>query len=158
FRLFDLKETIKGVGTVLHLAIQNNQAPMLEYLLQHQHQETRALLEMKDEVGRTPLQLAAYVGDLHSIRLLHQQGVDLNRGRDQAHGTAVHYAALGQQPQAIQLLDFLGADLLALDDQYQAPLQYLKKDEANFRAHQCKDLLQRLPRIERTQKTAPPDF
>nr|XP_055238282.1 E3 ubiquitin-protein ligase MIB2 isoform X8 [Gorilla gorilla gorilla] len=53
--------------------------------------------------GRTALQVAAYLGQVESIRLLLQAraGVDLP---DDEGNTALHYAALGNQPEAARVL------------------------------------------------------
>ena len=64
FQQIDLTETIPLIeGTILHLAIRTNETPMLEYLLQELHGITHAILRKRDKEGRTPLQLAAFLGD-----------------------------------------------------------------------------------------------
>jgi len=154
----NLKDKIVGVGNVLHLAIDSDQALMLEYLIQNHPEIVRDLSVEKDGSRRTPLQLAAYLGDLYAIRLLHQQGVDLNQGKDQEGGTAVHYAARGHKPDAIQLLDWLGADLRALDNNDSPPIQQIDKTIKIPDALRCRDLLARLPQIDKRAKTEPPNY
>ncbi|CAM0117618.1 patatin-like phospholipase family protein [Rhabdochlamydiaceae symbiont of Dictyostelium giganteum] len=152
-------EPVPKVGNVLHLAIQCNQSEMLAHLLQEKYGKTLELLEMTDPVGRTPLQLAAFLGDLYAIRYLYEQYTRLNEGDLEAGGTAVHYAVQGGQPDAIQLLDYLGASLVSPDDEGRAPLALLSgRKDLTSQEIRCKNLLETLPRMNRTAKTAPPTY
>jgi len=153
----NLKQPIPRIGTVLHLAIQTNQAPMLKFLLQNQHKDTNILTEMTDFLGRTPLQLAAYLGDLYAIKFLHAQGVDLNKGEGTKGGTALHYAALGKHPKAIEFLGYLGIKPSPLDANQQTPLA-LVKDLKTPSARECAALLGKLSKLGRRAMTRPVNF
>ena len=157
FQKLDLSHPVHGIGNLLHLAIRSNQAPMLEHLLSKHAEKVKSLFSQKDPEGRTPLQLAAFLGDLYAIRLLHAHKVDFNQGADQEGGTAVHYAARGEQPEAIRLLDWLGAPLQSLDDMGRSPVTIVE-GEKTLSAKKCKGLLLTLPKIEKIEKTEPPNY
>ena len=154
----NLHQSTPHVGTILHIAIQANQAPMLDHILRTQHQQAKTLIEQRDSFGRTPLQLAAFLGDLHAINLLHTHGVALNSGNNEKNGTAVHFAALGGHHEVIQLLDYLGAELLALNSEGESAITCIiaKKMEPKYK--ECIALLQKLPNLAKKDKTQPPDF
>jgi ankyrin repeat protein len=80
FYYFNLTQSIPYIGTVLHVAIQNNQPSMLAYLLSEHTNEMKTLFYHQDPQGRSPLQLAAYLGDLSAIRLFHRYGIVLDYG------------------------------------------------------------------------------
>ena len=157
FNQINFTRPIPGFGNLLHFAIHANQSQMLEYLLSSHLDTLRPLLNQRDPQGRTPLQLAAFLGDLNAIQQLHSRGVDLNYGDGEVGGTAVHYAALGEQPDAITLLDWLGAPLTCLDNNCVTPILLLEGKKSPL-AKECKSLLTRLPRIDKADKTAPPNF
>ena len=158
FKQLDLTRFIPGVGNLLHLAIRANQSPMLKHLLSFYFDRFKPLLNQRDFQGRTPLQLAAFLGDLNAIRQLHDRGVDLNYGNGQKGGTAFHYAALGEQPDVIRLLDWLGATLTSCQDNDSIPPLHLLENKQGPLAKECESLLTRLPRMARTEKTEPPNF
>jgi predicted acylesterase/phospholipase RssA/ankyrin repeat protein len=149
--------SVYGIGNLLHLAIRTNQAPMLDYLLCAHAVDAKKLLNHLDPEGKTPLQLASYLGDLCAIRLLCQHGADLHYGTQEKGGTAVHYAAQGQQPNAICLLDWLGADLQSTDDRGRTPIILLEGIKTPL-AKTCKGFLTSLPRLSRSEKTEPPNY
>lgn len=157
----NLKQRNPRVGTLLHLAILSNQSPMLEYLLHNHYADVKDLLIEKDPDRRTPLQLAAYLGDLYAIKLLadklilEKQGLDAGEG--EPGGTAVHQAALGKQPEAIRCLDFLGAKLNLPDDQHKSPIHYVENDTSS-EGKQCKALLANLSSLNRKEKASPPNY
>jgi len=156
FQQIDLTENIPIIeGTVLHLAIRTNQTPMLEYLLQELHGITRAILQRRDKERRTPLQLAAFLGDLHAIRLLDAQGVDLNEGANEENGTAFYYAARGEQPEAIQLLDSLGARITPTDSKL---INIITKQQNSFNADRCRSLLHTFALTNVRERTELPNF
>lgn len=157
FHQLNLLQSVPEIGTLLHLAIRNNQALMLEHLLSMHAAEMKNLFNHRDPQGRTPLQLAAYLGDLFAIRLLHKHDIDLNYGEGQRGGTAVHFAAQGEQPDAIRLLDFLGAPLQRTDDEGNTPINLLKSRKTPA-AMKCKGFLTNLPGMGRAEKTAPPNY
>ena len=154
----NLTRCIPGFGNLLHLTIRMNQSPMLEHLLSFYSSPLQPLLNQRDPQGRTPLQLAAYLGDLNAIRQLHARGVDLDYGNGEEGGTAFHHAALGQQPEAIRLLSWLGASLInCQDNKMRPPMHFLQNKESSC-AKECKALLNELPRMARIDRIEPPSF
>ena len=155
FKEINFQQAIAGMGTVLHVAILQNQAHMLKYLLESHYQNIKALLEITDSFGRTPLQLAAYLDDRKAIEFLVDHDAEINRGDGQAGGAAIHYAADGEQPDVIELLDYLGANLLALNHEG-LTAKALISGRNTPKANECKALLTTLP--NRLDKTRPPNF
>lgn len=103
-----------STATFLHLAIGSGQTSMLRHLLDTYPAQTKELLEKPDSEGRTPLSLAAFLGIEEAIKLLHEKGASVE-ARD-AHGkSAIHYAAKGQQKEALQWLVHLGASFQEKD-------------------------------------------
>ncbi len=155
----DLKEIIPGIGTLLHLAIDSSQFLMLEHLTRKYSKETGELLEKnggKNEIK--PLQLAAYLGDLKSIRhLVVQSKADVN-ARDLKDRTAVHWAALGCQPDSIRHLKHLNANIvtLAAGIGNQAPIQIVPK--GTDKCKRTKTVLSNLAQGNMIDSTRPPDF
>jgi tetratricopeptide (TPR) repeat protein len=143
--------------SLLHFAIHLNQSSKLDPSDNLNRKELYFLANRCDSQGRTPLQLAAFLGDLNAIQQLHACYVDLNHGADRVGGTAVHYAALGEQPDAIKLLDLLGASLTCKDSAGLTPLAALRRKEGVFKsvlARLCEALLIKLPKMSNIQKTA----
>lgn len=153
----DLCQPIPGIGSSLHLAILNNEAPMLKYVLRDQHTASSTLLEIKDSFGKTPLQLAAFLGDLSAIEVLYESGAKLNYGENSHQGTAVHQAMLGGHKEAIQMLDFLGADLSLEDSEGTTPRALARKLKGP-RFISCAATLERLASLSRAEKSRPPVF
>ncbi|MBI3236710.1 MAG: patatin-like phospholipase family protein, partial [Chlamydiales bacterium] len=161
----DLTQSIPGIGTLVHLAIlHNDRTPMLEYLLKTQHAFTQGLLEHVDFLGRTPLHLASYIGNLPAIRFLIRQGAEIERADKESERKPIHFAALGKQPEAIRLLDWLDAPLQSTDKEgrtaevlLRSQLDQLKEEELSP-AKECLALLDKLPRIAKRYKKEPPDF
>jgi len=157
----NLKQRNPQIGTILHVAVLSNQSPMLEYLMQNHYADVKGLLIEKDPDGRTPLQLAAYLGDLHAIKVLADklllEKLGLDAGEGEPGGTAVHQAALGGQPEAIRYLDYFGAKLDARDDHDALPASYVKNDNSS-EGQKCQAHLHNLTRMNRKEKTAPPNF
>ena len=101
---------------------------------------------------------------MHAIRLLHAQldaqgnRLNLNEGEFEENGTALHYAARGEQPEAIQLLDFLGAKITPLDARQRTPINVITKEQDSFNADQCRSLLHTFALTDVREKTEPPNF
>ncbi|CAM0117439.1 ankyrin repeat domain-containing protein [Rhabdochlamydiaceae symbiont of Dictyostelium giganteum] len=159
FKEISLLDVIPDVKTVLHLAIHLNQPKMLEYLLNHEHSSIQHLLEFKDASGRTPLQLAAFLGDLFAIRALVNKAVHIHKGEFEKCGTALHFAVKGKQPDAITLLLSLGADPHKTDEWGKAPLAYLHGEEAeHVIMKRCKNILENFIASKRLEKVKVVDF
>ncbi|MBP7074336.1 MAG: patatin-like phospholipase family protein [Rhabdochlamydiaceae bacterium] len=155
FKKVDLTQTVHGIGNLLHLAIHANQAPMLETLLTSE--DVRKLMRQSDPQGRTPLQLAAYLGDLNAIYLLDRHGVYLNDGKEEGKATAVYYAADGEHADAIEFLYNLGADIEAANEEGYTP-RVILKDRQSPEAKTCVARLDSLRGTQRIAVTRPPNF
>jgi predicted acylesterase/phospholipase RssA/ankyrin repeat protein len=146
------------LGNLLHIAIHSNQNFMLEHLLTVKREDIKSLLEARDPHGRTPLQLAAFLGDCRAIELLIKLGeVNINRGEGEKGGTTLHYAAERHHLQAIVTLDYYNARISAVDEKGRSP-QALIESHPEFEAMECKKLLVNFSRTRMREKTLPPNF
>ncbi|WP_249274153.1 patatin-like phospholipase family protein [Parachlamydia sp. AcF125] len=116
-----LQET-NPVGNLLHLTIWANQPEMLQHLLTKYRKKTLPLVENEDRDGRTPLMLAASLGDIQSSKILLDAGA-LLEARDSKGRTAMHYAAEKNNRDVIRFLSKKGADESAQDCYNNAPSQ-----------------------------------
>jgi NTE family protein len=134
------------VGTVLHLAIKtgaSEDCSLLKHLLTKYHKETEFLLNQVDKEDRTPLHLAAYEGIEAAIEfLVIQKKVPVNQANSRGR-TAVHWAALGEKPDAITRLYLLEANLMQVDYQHHAPLLLLG-GKTSLEASECAAKLETL--------------
>jgi hypothetical protein len=63
---------------VLHVAAECSNSAAIQYILNHLNQnEVAALLQQRDVVGRTPVLVAAHLGDVHCVQLLAATGANL---------------------------------------------------------------------------------
>lgn len=106
-----------ATGTVMHRAIHYNNARLVEYLANH-----GADLNIADDMGRTPFQLAAdfdFLDDKEEMEiceLLVQYGADVNK-RDSFGRTLLHLAMyLPSAENLVQLILERNVDFDALDD------------------------------------------
>ncbi|MGR3911812.1 MAG: hypothetical protein QRY71_00680, partial [Candidatus Rhabdochlamydia sp.] len=120
-----LKTPIPGFGNLLHLAIHLNQPVMLEALLEASGVHLQEFLNMKDPVGRTPLQLAAFLGDIWAMHQIIVAGDLTHHQEIGGFKTALHFAAQGEKAEAITFLRALGLDASVIDAQGKTPLAYL---------------------------------
>ncbi|CAM0117538.1 ankyrin repeat domain-containing protein [Rhabdochlamydiaceae symbiont of Dictyostelium giganteum] len=153
FKEISLLEGIPELKTPLHLAIHSNQPRMLTHLLNHEHDTVKYLLELKDALGRTPLQLAAFLGDLFAIRALIHKGAHIHQGEFEKGGTALHFAVRGKQPDATLLLLSLGIDPSKTDAAGRSPLADLQdKDAKAPLMRRCKNILENFTASKRLDK------
>lgn len=117
----ELTISIGSIGTMLHLAIHSNQAGMLRFLFENQPQSKNAI-EVKDGKKRTPLQLAAYLGDIYAVKILLDSNAKIDEGHEKPEGTALHYAVRGKHPAIVDLLLREGAEVYALDKDHNSPI------------------------------------
>ncbi|KAL8903534.1 MAG: hypothetical protein Q9207_003868 [Kuettlingeria erythrocarpa] len=124
-------KTKKG-DTTLHIlsSVKVGQFPLteslIELLLQH-----RPLLEEVNELGRTPLMLAARQSEHLLATKLISSGASIHR-TDEWEATALHYAALGAKgPEVITLLVVEGALVGAKDFDGRTPLHYALDNETD---------------------------
>ena len=92
-----IQTSVKG-GNLLHFAIKKQSTGMLKHILD---KGGRALIEQKDLKERTPLAIAAYVGDEEAIRLLFQQGASLDSSDA---NNPIYWAIRGNHPNALLYL------------------------------------------------------
>lgn len=85
-------------SSLLHYAIKKRSTGMLKPLLEN---GADLLIEEKDRKGRTPLALAAYVGDEEAIRCLFQRRASLDPSNQDS---PLHWAIKGNHPNAFAYL------------------------------------------------------
>lgn len=82
------------------------------------------LVNLKDELGRSPLQLAAQAGHLDLVNILINAGAQVNH-TDRLKGyTALHYAAMHNHPKIILFLLSRRADPNMQDSEGNCPLHF----------------------------------
>lgn len=131
-----LFKEVGGIGTLLHVAVQYQHPEILEYLLyskkvidclKAKENSFKKLIERKNSDGLTPLALAAKLGDVISIRLLHEKGAFLDT-KDYYQYCPIHHAVQEKQYEAVKLLVMLGADSKAGDYEAKTPLEMIRND------------------------------
>lgn len=146
------------VGSLLHLAIRFRQPKILLTLAGDLHLYTKGLLSSKDSEGRTPLQLACFLGDLEALNILwNMDGIDVNAKDDQGR-TCVHWAALGAQGKVIEVLADKGVPLEVGDSNGQTATNLLQKNISDAKNATClailRNCIEKKPRVE----NSPPNF
>lgn len=148
------------VGTVLHLAIKtraSEDCPLLKHLLTKYHKETEFLLNQVDREDRTPLHLSAYEGVEAAIEfLIAKKHVPVNQANSRGR-TAVHWAVLGEQPDAITRLYLHEANLTQSDYQHRTPLLLLSGN-TSLEASECAAKLETLAVQINREKGQPQDY
>jgi ankyrin repeat protein/TPR repeat protein/predicted acylesterase/phospholipase RssA len=140
----------KKIGSILHVAIHFGQCHVLEHLLKKYSDRVRFMIESLDHKDRTPLLLAASLGDLSSIYILYNKGANLLH-QDRDGQTALHYAALNNHRDCIKLLCYLGADLNAKDGVHRIPFNVAPREETQA-------LLRTLELRTNVEAREPPNF
>jgi predicted acylesterase/phospholipase RssA/ankyrin repeat protein len=114
-------------GSLLHLAIRDGGIEVLKHLCaKHAEKTTKLLIMGVDRNGRTPLMLAANLGDVESMEILQFHGVPLEV-TDSKQRTALHWAAKGGCQAAVDWLADLGCDIQSLDEDGKGPVDFAKK-------------------------------
>ncbi|KAH9887109.1 hypothetical protein F4778DRAFT_433598 [Xylariomycetidae sp. FL2044] len=103
--LLDNTEPHEGM-TPLHVAVQVMSIEAVQALLL-----ARADANLEDDLGHTPLSLAAYCSFDEGVQLLIPYTRDLNR---EGHGNVLHYAIRYCRPNTIRILIEAGADVQAV--------------------------------------------
>lgn len=102
--------------TILHWAAGESHTADLKRFI-----EGGASLEVKDQMGWTPLALAAFAGEADSVRILIDHGAGVHT-RDQEGSTPLHLALVSGHRDVAELLLEAGADSEAEDHKGQTPL------------------------------------
>lgn len=113
-------------ATVVHYAVVNQNADMLEWLC-----DMGADVNISDNQGLTPLMLAVSTENEQISQLLLQCGANPN-AQDQHLLTPLHYAMYQTNPHIIQILLVHGSEPLAKDIDGNTPLHHLSTQQNNF--------------------------
>eukprot|EP00047_Mylnosiga_fluctuans_P004215 m.233287 g.233287 ORF g.233287 m.233287 type:complete len:542 (+) comp12489_c0_seq1:51-1676(+) len=119
-------------AAALHLAVEQKRADLVAFLLGH-----GAACDALNVMNRTPLHVAALLGDEGIVRELLTHGADCNRADSamvtkgplgsQSKKTAIHHAAMQGYRHIVQLLLAHGADPSLLDENGNTPQQLATK-------------------------------
>lgn len=93
----------KRIGNLLHLAIFAGQNKLLKRFLTLYFKQFSLQLNACNDQDQTPLMLAARLGNLEAMQLLLDKNAHIDRGNALGN-TALHWAVLGKQKKAVQLL------------------------------------------------------
>src|SRR6185436_3379861 len=105
----NIKATTRlGTYTPLYLASQQGHAKVIEALI-----KAGADLKAGTPNGTTPLMVAAASGEVDAVRVLVDNGADVNAKDGVREQTPLMYAAASNRPAVIELLASKGADLKA---------------------------------------------
>lgn len=125
----DFCKTCLDNGTPADVQADNKQTPLMWSVLRGHVSVTRLLLAAKasvqtrDSLGATPLMIAIQHKNHSSVLLLMHRGQKAILDDGDKNGcTSAHWAAYKGDLTALKLLDYFGADLLALDNSKMMPL------------------------------------
>ncbi len=122
----DLKEYTPGLGTILHITVIYRQTELLKKLFRIYPSEVKTLLEIPDDQGLTPFNLAARHGDTDALTIFEENGAKID-SKDKDERYPLHHAVLGQQHLAVLWLVYLGCRLRVVDQNGDTPLSLAKK-------------------------------
>lgn len=112
---------VNFIGTLVHLAIFFHQNHVLEHLLSTHRALFLPQLNEQNSQKQTPLMLAAFLGNLEAIRILNDKEVKLDLTNGEGN-TAMHFAVMGNQGNAVTLLIQFEADCRILNQNKKEPL------------------------------------
>lgn len=101
-----------------------------------------AVLPDVEKFNCTPLMKAAHKGDLETLRELQRRGEFLE-AKDSMGRTALHWAAIGGQQEAIAWLWYFGCSFKVLDDNDFSPIHYIQSEELRNYCRKLKNLKNR---------------
>ncbi|MBI3211595.1 MAG: tetratricopeptide repeat protein [Simkania negevensis] len=122
----------KGAN-ILHHAVRRGEHPLIDRLFAKYYHQMKGLREKKDTKGRTPLALAAYLGEPFCITVLAKYGANLV-AKNKEEWQPIHFACAGQQLESVDCLATYGVDLTALDKRSRSPEKLLPED--SYRSEQ----------------------
>lgn len=135
-----LSKQVGDVGNLLHLAVQEGQLRVLKHLLTVHFRSCKQLIEGTDSLGRTPVNLAAALGDDEALRFLVKEKGGIINTKDHQGNTPVHLAVLNRQPYVIEELALLGADLHARNNDRATPDLLVKRLKDQEQSQMTEDL------------------
>jgi len=102
----------------IHRAVEKGNLEKVQKLLH----KTPGWVNEKDEMGRTPLQIAAYFGHTELVKYLLSQGAQVNAKDGIQRDTALHLAAAMGSPEICEILLNAGADIDITNNRNDTPL------------------------------------
>ncbi|NGX43091.1 MAG: hypothetical protein K940chlam7_01382 [Chlamydiae bacterium] len=153
----NVDNNVPNIGNLLHVAIYFSQIGMLKHLFEAHFPIITSLIERKNDDGKSPLGLAAEVGEIEALVFLSEKDANLE-SRDNDNCTPLHLAARGCQQNAISTLAYLGCDLFAVDSNVQNAQSIVENGPKTSEARSTTNLLKRLIRLGEKVRSAPPNF
>jgi NTE family protein len=111
---------VPEIGNLLHISVYFFQNKALSHLLDRHAESVRCLLNMPNNNGQTPLMMAAHMGNIDAIVTLRGKEADFSAVTAKG-WTAVHWAALGRQPRALNLLHHYQCNIATTDIDNKTP-------------------------------------
>lgn len=144
------------LGNILHFAIKFGKVEMLKHLLNFHLLPLQSLINKSNADAKTPLMVAAFLGEGEALCLLIQKEADIEE-KDLQGRTALHWAAIGKQRNTVELLAYFGANLQPLDANGKRPVDYLK-DEKDQESQSLANFLNTLVKQKEKVDQMPPLF
>lgn len=117
-------------GNILHLAIQHHQNEFVTLLFKNYPDKALSLIEGTNDMKRTPLMVAAHLGNVEAFELLHAYGAVLEKPQsetDKEGRQPLHLAAIQMHKPIIDLLAYYGCSLQPKDKYGKRPEDYLQE-------------------------------
>jgi predicted acylesterase/phospholipase RssA len=126
-----LNEHVEGLGTLLHLAIAFKGKKALTDILENRRKVIKPVLDRGDPFGRTPVALAAAMGDKKSVKLLHKAGANLSK-KDHKGWPPLHHAMANNHHAVSEyLIRKGGVDVEQIDDEGRTADEVARENRAN---------------------------
>lgn len=143
-------EMFSSLGNPLHLAVDFDQAEMLEHLLQKYSAPIKHFIESPNQKGQTPFSLAASNGNVQCMTILKKYQANIE-AEDYLRRRPIHHAAIHNDQNAIKYLAYCGVELEPRDNERKTPEDLATKKS-------IKNLLVNLSRMEDEIQNLPPSF
>lgn len=128
----------KGIGSVLHVAIQFHQLGSLRHLLSKY--KPQLAIELCNHDDLTPVSFAAALGEHEAVEVLHSYKASIDAA-DRYGRQPMHHAAMGCHQETIKLLASIGAEINPTDQDGNTPLNLLNKSQDEDSIKSCRGLL-----------------